>query len=315
MFYVSFVIMGIGGSLGTQMVPMAVVARWFRRNTGKAYGVMAAGIGAGGFLLPVVTRMIDAHGWQNFLLWLALGVLAVGLPLSFVFRDRPEDSGLLPDGGPKVVSLDSPVPGAQEVSIGVKDAVKTRAFWFIAIAFMLQVAGGSALMLHIMPYLTSLEIDRGTASMITMLLSVVGIPSRFAMGWLCDIFRRNYVAAISLASTSIGLFLFSIIRSDSIWAIIGFIAFYSLGRGGQLSIMPTLIREHFGPAKFGSIFGLMGIFITLAVVTTPPLAGWVRDTQGDYGPIWLIFSSIGVVGVILALAIPRASRKLEPITS
>jgi sugar phosphate permease len=315
MFYISFIIMGVGGSLSLQVVPMTVIARWFKGNSGKAYGVMAAGLAGGGFLIPVVTMMVDTYGWRPFLVVLAVIVLVIGIPLSFVFRNRPEDYGLLPDGKPQDGLDDSRRLQTQDVSMGVKEAIKTRAFWSIGIAFMLQVAGGSALLLHIMPYLVSLGMERSTASMVAMFLSIVSIPSRFAFGWLCDIFRKSYIAAAAIVSTSVGLFLFSIIDVNSMWLIAGFVIVYGFGRGAQITVMPPIIREYFGTKNFGTIFGLTSIFITIGVITTPPLAGWVFDTRGVYDPIWLIFSGVCMLGAILMLTMPQASKKLKPVRS
>jgi MFS family permease len=194
----------------------------------------------------------------------------------------------------------------------VREAIKTRAFWTVGIAFMLQVAGGSAVLLHIMPYLVSLEIERSTASMIAMIISIVSIPSRFTFGWLSDIFKKSYVAATAIASTGIGLFFFSNIEANSLWIIAGFVIFYGFGRGAQITVMPPIIREYFGPGNFGTIFGLTSIFITLGVITTPPLAGWLFDTRGAYDPIWLIFSGVSMLAAILMLTLPRAYRKPKP---
>jgi len=315
MFYVSFIIMGVGGSLGMQVVPMTVIARWFRRNSGKAYGVLAAGIGASGFLVPVVTMMVDTYGWRAYLVMVTVGVLVIGLPLSFVFRNRPEDYGLSPDGKPQDGLDDSHRLQTQDVSMGVKEALKTRAFWYIAIAFMLQIAGPSAALLHIMPYLASLGIERSTASMIAMFIYIVNIPSRFAFGWLSDIFRKNYVISASMVLTSVGLFLFSIIDGGSFGLIAGFVIVYGLGIGGQLVLMPTTIREYFGTKNFGTIFGLTSVFVTIGAIATPPLAGWVFDTRGVYDPIWLIFSGVCVLGAILMLTMPQASKRLKPVRS
>lgn len=321
MFYISFVILGIGASLGMQVVPMTVIARWFRRNAGKAFGVLAAGIGAGGLLVPVVTMMVDTYGWRPFLIMLAVGVLATGIPLSFVFRNRPEDYGLLPDGKPQNGLDDSHRPQTQDVSmgadvsIGVKEALKTRALWFIGIAFMLQTAGAAAVLLHVMPYLVSLEIERSMASMVAMFIAIVSIPSRFTFGWLCDIFRKSYVAVASMVFTSVGLFLFSIIDGSSLGLIAAFVIIYGLGRGGQLTLMPPIIREYFGTKKFGTIFGLVSIFITIGAISTPPLAGWVFDTRGVYDPIWLILSGVCMLGAILMLTMPQASKMLKPVGS
>ena len=307
MFYVSFLVIGLGGSLGMQVVPAVVIARWFRRNTGKAFGIMAAGIGSGGFLVPVVTMMVDTYGWRPFLIGLAISVLVIGLPLSFVFRNRPEDYGTLPDGKLQDDLDDSRSMQTEDVSMGVKEALKTRAFWSIGIAFMLQTAGGSAVLLHIMPYLESVEIERSTASMVAMFLPIISIPSLLAFGWLSDTYRRNYIISTTMLLSSVGLFLLSIIDGSSFGLIAGFVIVYGAGFGAQMSLRPPIMREYFGSKKFGAIFGLGSIFITIGAISTPPLAGWIFDTRGVYDPIWLVLSGVCMLGAILILTLPRAS--------
>ena len=307
MFYVSFLVIGLGGSLGMQVVPAVVIARWFRRNTGKAFGIMAAGIGSGGFLVPVVTMMVDTYGWRPFLIGLAISVLVIGLPLSFVFRNRPEDYGTLPDGKLQDDLDDSRSMQTEDVSMGVKEALKTRAFWSIGIAFMLQTAGGSAVLLHIMPYLESVEIERSTASMVAMFLPIISIPSLLAFGWLSDTYRKNYIITATMLLSSVGLFLLSIIDGSSFGLIAGFVIVYGAGFGAQMSLRPPIMREYFGSKKFGAIFGLGSIFITIGAISTPPLAGWVFDTRGVYDPIWLVLSGVCMLGAILILTLPRAS--------
>ncbi len=315
MFYASFLLIGLGGSLGTMMVPMTVIARWFKKNTGKAYGVFAAGIGVSGFLVPVVTGIVDTHGWRAYLVMATVGIFVLCLPLSFVFRNRPEEHGLLPDGRPQNGFDVSKRLPTQDGGMGVKEALKTRAFWIIGIAFMLQTAGGSAVLLHIMPYLSSLGIERSTAGMIVMFIAIVNIPSRFVFGWLSDIFKKKYMAVVSMVLTSVGMFLFSILDGNSIGLIAGFVIVYGFGAGTQMSLRPPIMREYFGTRKFGSIFGLASIFTTIGIVTTQPLAGWVFDTRGVYDPIWLILSGVGMLGAILMLTMPQASKSLKLVRS
>jgi MFS family permease len=166
-----------------------------------------------------------------------------------------------------------------------------------------------------MPYLESVGIERSTASMVAMFLPIISIPSLLAFGWLSDTYRRTYIIAATMLLSSVGLFLLSIIDGSSFALIAGFIIVYGAGFGAQLSLRPPIMREYFGSKKFGSIFGLGSIFITIGAISTPPLAGWVFDTRGVYDPIWLVLSGVCMLGVILILTLPRASKKLKPVGS
>jgi len=310
-FYVSFLVIALGVSLSSNVVLMTVVARWFSRNVGKASSLLTVGIGLGGLMVPLVTMGIDAWGFQKSMMIMATGVLAIGIPLSFVFRDRPEDCGLRPDGAMVYSSTDTGNPATIETGKGVKEALATRAFWHIGIAFMLQSAGLSTVMLHIMPCLVSKEIARPTASIIAMVIPVLSIPMRFVFGWLSDMFRKSYVIAVSMTMTGCGLFLFSIIDGESWGLLIVFVIVYSTGLAGFSPLMPPIVREYFGTKKFGSIFGLAGFFLTAGSVIAPYIAGMVFDVRGTYDPVWSVLGGATILGAVSILTMPRATASME----
>ena len=111
------------------MVPQTTVARWFKKDIGKANGILWLGAGIGGTLVPLTVIIIDSYGWQNTLLILEIGMLVIGLLLSLVFRNRPEDYGLLPDGK---IQVDANKSGnstiSEDISVLAKRAIKTRVF-------------------------------------------------------------------------------------------------------------------------------------------------------------------------------------------
>lgn len=311
MFYIGFLIIGLGNSLAVFLVPATTVARWFRKNIGKASGILAMGGGIGGALVPLLVKIIDTQGWQTTLLFLAGGAWAVGIPLSFVFRNRPEDYGLLPDGKPQDDLKSSSSVGEYIPSSGILKAFKTRAFWNLGIASTFQIVGMSALNVHIMPYLTSLGVDRGSASIVAMLIPLSSLASRIPFGLLADVFRKKYMIASSICLMSAGLFLIWLTDGSSFGLIILSAVIFGLGLGGFIPLRMPFLREYFGTKNFGAIFGFTSLFTTIGLISGPPVAGWVFDTYGVYGPIWLIFSGIAIVGAILMLTTPPAIRKPE----
>ncbi len=100
-FYLLFFIVGIGMA-GMSIVPgSVVVARWFERRRGFAMGILGAGIGVGGFIMPplVGSVFIPAFGWRGTFIIAGLLPTVVITPLAlFVLKEKPADMGLLPDG-------------------------------------------------------------------------------------------------------------------------------------------------------------------------------------------------------------------------
>ncbi len=308
--------MGLASSLATGMLPITVISRWFRRDLGKASGIFYMGMGLGGVATPIVAKIVDKLGWQTTLLYASIGYLLLGISLSFVFRNRPEDYGLLPDGKTAVPATGSRPTQKYNFSTRFREALKMRAFWHINVVTFCQNSMMGILNLYIMPYLAVLGYNRATASMAVMLFTLASLVGRLPLGMLADKFKKNYLVAITVGMMGAGLFIFSLIHGSSpFWLILLFAIIYGLGMGGVMVLRPPILAEYFGVGKFGSIFGLTSIVITVAGVVATPTAGWIYDTFHDYRRIWLILVSLAVLSVISMLTIPAAKKRTEEVTN
>ena len=52
-------IIGLGGSLAPYMVTTTTLAKWFKRDLGKAMSTMSIGIGIGGAAIPLLVKLVD----------------------------------------------------------------------------------------------------------------------------------------------------------------------------------------------------------------------------------------------------------------
>ncbi len=312
MFYTGFAVVGLGSAISITMVPQTVIARWFKRNIGKASGILATGNPIGGLFVPLVVKAIDARGWQTTMVYMAVGLLMLGIPPSFLFRTRPQDYGLLPDGK---AQDDVEVSSTYDASMGVKEALKTRAFWCIGIAWMFQMAAMTAAAVHMMPYLTSLGIERSSAAIAVTIVSIVSLPSRILYGIAADFFKKKYVMASSLGLITVGMVIFGLLDGSSFALVVLFAIVHGIGTSGSAPLKAPAVREYFGTKKFGTIFGLTAIFTVVGSAVAAPITGWVYDTRGVYDPIWFIYAGMTAVGMMLLLTMPLASRKLSPVVS
>jgi MFS family permease len=312
MYYLGFLLSGIGSSLVTGMLPLVVISRWFRKDIGKANGLFFMGAGLGGVAVPLVVTIIDRLGWRTTLLYTSIGFLILGLSLSFVFRSRPEEYGYLPDGK---TSGGSEKPGSSftpEFGTSVKEALKMRAFWHIAVVTLFQNATLSTVMLYAFPYLTHIGKTRATAGTLVMLYTFVSLFGRVPFGMLADMFKKSYVTAVSLVLQVVGLFLYSQMEGTSpFWLIVLFAIPYGLGVSGVLPLRAPLLSEYFGLKNFGTIFGLTSVFIAVGNVLSPPLAGWMYDTYHNYNIWWNVLIVFGIIAVIAILTIPQPPKRAE----
>jgi len=307
MYFGGFFLIALGGSLAVYVAPMTVVARWFHGNLGKASSLVMLGIGLGGLLVPVVTVVIEAVGWRNCILIMAAVMLATGLPLAFVFRDRPSDYGLLPDGRPPEAENAAAGPRPEDIGLSLAGAMRTGTFWQFGLALSLQVLGFSAVILHVMPFLENLEVKRETASLMAMLIPLASVPARLVYGWLADKFRPTYVSASSMILTGIGLLLFAGFSGGNMPLLFGAVIIFGFGIGGFTPLIPVILRGYYGLRRFGSIYGMSSAFSTVGTVIAPFVAGRAFDTQGSYHQTWLIFGICSFAGAALMLLLRRGS--------
>jgi MFS family permease len=309
MYYGGFLIMGIGSSLVTGILPQTVIARWFRKDIGKATGLFYMGAGFGGVAVPLTVKIIDKFGWQTTLLYSAIGFFVLGMSMSFVFRSRPADYGLLPDGKAADGEDGSRLALTPEFGTSAKEALKMRAFWHLCVVTVFQNAAISTVNLYTIPYLTSLGMTRALASTVVSLFTLVSLFTRIPMGLLSDMFRKSHVMALSIGLQSTGIFLFWLLGGTSpFWLILLFAIAYGVGVSGVMPLRAPILSEYFGTKNFGSIFGLTSVFITLATIVSQPLAGRIYDTHHDFKMWWLIVVALGMLALLSILTIPAAKK-------
>jgi len=97
-FYGVFILIGMGKSTCIGVVPIATVGNWFQKKVTLATGILVSGAATGGLMVPLATRIIDIFEWRTAMAILGFGAWGILLPLSLLFRHKPEQYGYLPDG-------------------------------------------------------------------------------------------------------------------------------------------------------------------------------------------------------------------------
>ncbi len=315
MFYGAFALLAIGVSACTVTVLLTAVANWFRRKMGIASGIAIAGFGFSGLLIPVIVRLIAAYDWRTAVNILALGMIVMILPLSLLFRHRPEQYGYFPDGqkqGTVAYPDDSDPSQVVEVEVRAKQALKSGTFWRLALSRMYHMMMVAAVVTHVMPYLSSVGISRSRSGLVATVIPLMSIIGRLGSGWLGDKFDRRLVATTSFIMIGSGVLCFAYVSAKSIWLLVPFLVLMGIGYGSSNTLLPSLGREHFGRTNFGSIYGIMEGIGTIGGIIGPALAGWAYDNWGSYQIIWLLLAGLAIVAVISVFTISPVRATVEP---
>ena len=298
-FYGAFLLLGLGAGGCLNVVTMSIVANWFRKNLGRAMGFMSSGIGAGGLFIPVIVLLIDSYGWRMALVILGVGMLIMGLPLLLIVRNTPEECGLFPDGD--LSSSDAPDSAEEKrkSSLTFREIIRKKSFLILNVIDLTRVAAATAVLVHIMPYLSDLGVSRTTAGFIAAAIPVTSIAGRVGLGWLGDIWDKRYVMILALLCMILGLLAFAYPVNK--WLIFLFLLFFPSGFGSINVLRASYLREFFGKKNFGKLLGITLGSGSVGGIIGPTSAGWVFDVTGSYHFVWLGYIGVLIVGIILIL--------------
>jgi MFS family permease len=304
---------GIGVAMAAVLYEPAfvVVANWFARRRGRALTVLTFIAGfASVIFIPLAERLVAALGWRQALVVLAV-MLAAGtiLPHALLLRRRPQDMGLLPDGE---MNAAPPTPGAAQAGIGqsvpARLALRGGAFWWLTAAFCLNAVGVLAVNVHLVPYL----IDRGHAPAFAAnmagLIGAMALPGRLVLTPLGDRLPRGVVTAALFLSQAVALAVLVLWRETA--GVLAFVALFGAGFGAITPARAALVAEYYGPAAFGSINGVVALFVTAARAVGPVGAGAVYDRIGSYTPLWWALAAVSVLSGGAMLMAERGARRL-----
>ena len=301
MFYGAFILIAFGAGGCTSVVTMTAVANWFDKNVGKAMGVTVSGFGASGLIIPLIVWMIAVFGWRMTLIILGIGMWIIGVPAAFVMRNKPENAADVSIMEKADKRNDLSQRQSDDKRFKYTEILKKKSFLFVNLAEVIRLMALMAVVTHIMPYLSSMDISRRSSGLIAAGIPLLSIAGRFGFGWLGDIFEKKYVMAISFSLMALGMLALCYIKLTGMIYI--FLFFFSNGFGGIATLRGALLREYYGKNNFGKYLGIMMGFGACGGIIGPTTAGWVFDLTGSYYFVWLVLSALVGLAIILILRI------------
>jgi len=310
MFYASYVIIGAGSS-GMGIVPCsAFISNWFRRRRGIALGIMAAGMGTGGFVMaPFVAYLLQGFGWRPAYLTMAVIIWAVTIPLSLLFvRTRPSDRGLHPDGDPEPTEVNGHATARDAGLDGLtlRQSSKHIAIWLLGLSFFVSGFSNTGALHAPVPFLEDIGFPTATAAAALGTLGLGSAVGKVFFGWLCDRVSPKRATALGLGLQLGGVLVLLSIRADSplvlIWVYALLLGF---GIGSWLPTMSVLVSSNFGLAYYGSIFGVIAFLESAGTSLGPLFAGLTFDATGTYYYAFVTFAVLYAVAIPTVLLIKR----------
>ena len=309
-FYLAFVVIAIGSGLGGFLTLFVTVSNWFRRRRATALALSQTGASIGGIFVPVVALALIHIGWRETAFISGLIILFVGLPLSPLFRTRPENYGMVPDGRRYEPAPHETRPALQiepEREFTAREALRTPAFWFISFGHGSALFVVGAIMVHVIPHMVQhLNVPLESAAAVITVITAAQVVGLVGGGILGDRMDKRLIAAACMVGHTVALM--GIAFAGSVWLVYVFAVIHGLSWGARGPLMGAIRADYFGVKAIGTIMGLSSLIVTIGNVFGPVFAGWMWDVRGDYQLGFIILAAMTGVGTVFFIAAKRPSR-------
>jgi MFS family permease len=232
---------------------------------------------------PLVAWLLPQLGWRGTLMALAGTMLVVVVPLH----------GWALRGSEPVVAMsrDDAQPDAT-----LRDALRHRTFWLLALAFTLYAFGAAALWAHVMPALASKGLSQREALAVVVWFGPAQVAGRLVFAWLGRRWTLRGLGLVVLAGASLAFLVFAL--ASGVWTLWLFAALFGAANGLITIVRGGLVPETFGRAHVGRIGGAMSAIGLLARAAAPVAAALLLLALGGYRELVLLLAALGAVAVL-----------------
>ena len=313
------------------VVPRTATVNFFRRrrNVTLAISGMSRPIG-GAVNIQVISLIALSHGWRAAYGYLGIFTLLLAIPVFIIMRRRPEEIGLLPDGARPVnpdVTASNPASSATttgstgavrrragrttagagdlaEFSWTVREAMRTRAYWCIALMAVLAVLASAGVGYILAPYLhDDAQLSAGQATRITSLAAALAVTT-LGWGFLADRLGPRTCIILTISGAVLSLLYLITVVNSALTAYLFAIAWGVFSNTvGTLEHM--LLAQYYGRGSFGAILGWLGPVQTTALGLAPSFGTLLGAATDSYAIVFGVLMALyALAGLMVFLASP-----------
>ena len=309
-YYISYFILSLGFSIGGFTPSMAAVNAWMPHRRASAMSFVVAGSSAGGFLVPVIVWGIHNFGWRDTVMVIGIVTLLAGPIIARVLAKRLPDPASM-NRLVRRATRKHMRPG-QAAGLGHDftpgEAIRTRAFWAIAITHMLTNFSVAALSAHLFFQLTDPNgVGLGDAAAGTILVMQVSVAFSFQLmgGFLGDRVDKRLAVAVLVLVQAGGLAVLAI--APGYWMAVLFAVLWGIGFGGRTPMIHAMRGDYFGRKHFGTILGMSAFPMAIGMTASPFIVGWIFDRQNTYENVLFVLAGAAVMASMTILLARRPS--------
>jgi OFA family oxalate/formate antiporter-like MFS transporter len=269
---------GVGAGYNANI---STAQKWFPQNRGFATGISVCAFGFSTVIFAPLITTLNNHIAVNYTFLILAGGFTAAVLLLFSFIKTPEQ---VPNAAAPVLK------GKKYTTI---EMLKTTRFYLLALSQMF----GTSVFFIILPRFTQLAMDRGLASIATVIVMFTGIANalgRLGAPLMSDKIGREMADIIILSVTALGAFGLCFAEGVLLIVIIMLVAFCY---GGYSGLYPVLTSENFGIKNIGSNYGAVMVGFMLSSLLFPIVINRIADQQLKF----IILGALAVVGAVLVI--------------
>ena len=286
----------VGGAAGAVFAPtMATVTGWFEKNRSLAVSLVSAGMGMAPMTIsPFAGWLIGSYDWRTAQLAIAGLAWVILVPTALLVRRAPA----VPPGDGAVTSA----AGAALPGMTAGQALRSPQFIVLAATYFCCCATHAGPIFHTVSYAIACGIAPMAAVTIYSVEGLAGLGGRVLFGLAGDRFGAKRVLVIGLFAQALGAGAYFFVRQLGEFYAVA--AVFGLIYGGVMPLYAVIAREYFPMRIMGTVFGAAAVFSSLGMALGPAVGGWIFDTTGSYGWLYIASFGMGLGAVAIALAFP-----------
>jgi MFS family permease len=289
----------VGGAAGAVFAPlMATVTGWFDKHRSLAVSLVSAGMGVAPMTIsPLASWLITTYDWRTAQLAIAVLAWVVLVPTALLVRRPPAlagTPGAAPGAPPEAAA------GGAEMTAG--QALRSPQFLVLGLTYFCCCATHSGPIFHTVSYAIACGLPALAAVTIYSVEGLAGLGGRLLFGLSGDRFgaKQTLVVGLLIQAVAAGAYFFTR-QLGEFYAVA---VIFGLAYGGVMPLYAVIAREYFPLRIMGTVIGASSLVASLGMALGPAVGGWIYDTTGSYGWLYIGSFGIGLGAVAIALAFP-----------
>ncbi len=283
------------------LIPSTLIPNWFDKDRAIAMSYVAIGAALGSFLIPLIhVKLFQVMTWRG--VWIVWSILLIGgfIPIVYGLLQNAPNS----NSKSKLEKTKEKEPELYEnKGLLLKEAVKTRTFWFLTVCQSIPAFINTGLFIHITSIMKWNGLDQNTAMIVMSTIGMSTFLATLPAGRVLEKFKENHVMTIVFLVQALSILI--LMSTYHFYTAIIFGVVTGFITGFQNVTRRVIWPNYYGKRNLGSISGFTMTALVIGSAVSPLVVGALYDHGGTYRIVLIMMGFIPLVGAFLAYFSPR----------